>query len=429
MRFSTHDKPRIITCGEITKDFIIVPRGIFPEVRDFLLSIKIIPIIEDKRYLGEKIDVKFNGTLHEDQAQVVKELTCTDIGILSAPTAFGKTVTAIGAIAARGVSTLILVHRSQLAEQWKERLTQFLPDASLGMIGGGKFKPTGVIDIALIQSLIKREDLKELMSKYGHLVVDECHHVAATSFETVAAAFGGKNVLGLTATLERKDGHQPIIKMQCGPVVADVNHNSVKKDFEKYLIPRYTFFNFMNPMIKPEEVTISDIYTAMCENSQRNLMICSDVTEALKQNRGCIILSERKEHLKFFENYFAGRTDNMIILTGGMTPVVRASAIEKMKSVPKNEEMLILATGKFLGEGFDEARLDTLFLTMPISWKGTLAQYAGRLNRDYVGKKDARIYDYIDDKIPMMAKMYKRRLEGYRALGYKETEIPVNGKI
>jgi len=381
--------------------------------------------IEDKRTAGAGINAKFLGTLKPDQEKVVKKIVAADIGIMAAPTAFGKTVTAIGVIAARKTNTLILVHRAQLATQWKERLHQFLDidGAKIGHVGGGKNTAGGVVDIALIQSLMKREDLAEFMSGYGQLIVDECHHTAAFSFEQVAKTFRGKHVLGLTATIERKDGHQPIIMMQCGPVVANVSAHSVKKDFEKRLVPRYTFFNYMNPLVGPDDTAIHDIYANMTENKQRNQMICDDVSAALAARRACIILSERREHLNVFEKYFLGRTDNMVILTGKMSAKERAATMAKLKSIPHEQELLILATGAFLGEGFDEARLDTLFLTMPISWKGTLAQYAGRLNRDYAGKESIIIYDYIDDKIPMMSAMYRKRLAGYRALGFREADV------
>jgi superfamily II DNA or RNA helicase len=424
MRFSTYDKPRIIDCSALTTKYIILPRGIFKDAAEFLESFGAKIDLEDKRVTGTKIDAKFVGTLKPDQEKVVKKIIAEDNGIMAAPTAFGKTVTAIGVIAARKVNTLILVHRSQLAAQWKERLGQFLNigDAKIGIIGGGKNTAGGVVDIALIQSLSKREDLAEFMSQYGQLIVDECHHTAAFSFEQVAKSFHGKYVLGLTATVERKDGHQPIIMMQCGRVVANVASHAVQKDFEKFLVPRWTFFNYMNPLVGPDDVAIHDIYAAMTENKQRNQMICDDVSAALSKRRACIVLSERKEHLNVFENYFRGRTDNMVVMTGGMTVKERAAAMDKLKSISPESELLILATGAFLGEGFDEARLDTLFLTMPISWKGTLAQYAGRLNRDYAGKENVIIYDYIDDKIPMMTAMYRRRLSGYRTLGFREAD-------
>ncbi|MDR1206873.1 MAG: DEAD/DEAH box helicase [Rickettsiales bacterium] len=424
MRFSTYDKPRIISCSDLTAKYIAMPRGTYAEVREFLESCGVKIDLDDKRVAGDLIAAKFVGALRPDQEKVVKKIISEDCGIMAAPTAFGKTVTAIGVIAARKTNTLILVHRAQLATQWKERLNQFLDigGAKIGIIGGGKNTSGGVVDIALIQSLSKREDLAEFMSGYGQLIVDECHHTAAFSFEQVAKAFRGKYILGLTATIERKDGHQPIIMMQCGRVIANVLSHTVKKDFEKFLVPRYTFFNYMNPMTGPDDVAIHDIYAAMTENKQRNQMICDDVATALSKRRACIVLSERKEHLNVFENYFKGRTDNMVVMTGGMTAKERAATMKKLKSIPHEQELLILATGAFLGEGFDEARLDTLFLTMPISWKGTLAQYAGRLNRDFDSKESVLIYDYIDDKIPMMSAMYRRRLAGYRALGFREAD-------
>ena len=417
MRFSTHDISRIISCSELLPEHIVMPRGTLPAILKSLKELDIKPNLHDKRESGTRLDLEFNGTLRPDQESAVKKIMSADIGILAAPTAFGKTVTALWVLAARGVSTLILVHRSQLAEQWKERIKQFLgTNAKVGMIGGGRRKQTGQIDIAFIQTLARRDDLPELMSKYGQLIVDECHHIAAFSFESVAKKFRGKYVLGLTATVERKDGHQPIIMMQCGPITANVPAHTVEKQFSKYIVPRHTFFN----RIGGDNILIWDLYAALIGDRDRNEMIAADIATALGHNRACIVLSERKEHLNYFADYFRDRADNMVILTGGMGKKDRAAAIQKLRDIPDAAPLLILATGKFLGEGFDFARLDTMFLTMPISWRGTLAQYAGRLNRDFAAKRDIVIYDYVDDRVPMLAAMSRKRERGYRALGFTE---------
>lgn len=420
MRFSTYDKPRIISCAEILLKYITLPRGCLKDLKDFLDSLNIILEIQDERESGTKIKTSFLGKLRKDQKESVKKILEQDTGILSAPTAFGKTVIAANIVASRKINTLILVHRKQLADQWLEKLKIFLntEKVKIGQIGSGKFKPTGQIDVAIIQSLIKKEDLDEILAQYGQLIVDECHHLAAFSFEQVSKKFRGKYVLGMSATVERKDGHQPIIIMQCGQIVHNINPKTQNKQlpFNHYILPRYTDFKILEDQ---QDYTINQIYASLIQNESRNKLIFDDIFAALKEKRACVVLTERKEHIDCFIEYFKDITENLIVLTGGIGNKARKQAILKLKEIPEEEELLIIATGKYLGEGFDEARLNTLFLTMPISWKGTLAQYAGRLHRVHHSKREVIIYDYIDSQVQMLSRMYDRRLKGYKLLGYE----------
>lgn len=419
MRFSTYNKPKIISCSEILTKYITLPRGCLKDLEEFLVTLNIPLEIQDERESGKRIKTSFLGKLSKDQKETVKNILKHDIGVLSAPTAFGKTVIASDIIAARKVNTLILVHRKQLADQWIEKLKIFLntEKIQIGQIGSGKFKPTGQIDVAIIQSLIKKENLDEILAQYGQLIVDECHHLAAFSFEQVSKKFRGKYVLGMSATVERKDGHQPIIIMQCGQIVHNINPKKQNKQlpFNHFVLPIYT--NFQLP--EDQDVTINKIYASLIQDTQRNQLIIEDVSTALKDKRACVILTERREHVDCFVEHFKNLTENLIVLTGGIGNKARKETILKLKEIPEDEELLIIATGKYLGEGFDEARLNTLFLTMPISWKGTLAQYAGRLHRLHHSKKEVLIYDYVDSKITMLARMYDRRLKGYSLLGYE----------
>ena len=420
MRFSTYDKPRIISCAEILTKYITLPRGCLKDLKEFLDSLNISLEIQDKRGAGTKIKISFLGKLRKDQKEAAKKILGQDIGILSAPTAFGKTVIAANIIASRKVNTLILVHRKQLADQWIEKLKMFLSTekARIGQIGSGKFKPTGQIDIAIIQSLIKKENLDEILAQYGQLIVDECHHLAAFSFEQVSKKFRGKYVLGMSATVERKDGHQPIIIMQCGQIVHSINPKTQNKQlpFNHYILPRYTDFKMPE---EHQDLTINQIYASLIQDETRNQLIFDDISAELKEKRACVVLTERKEHIDCFAEHFKNITENLIVLTGGIGNKARKQAILKLKEISEGEELLIIATGKYLGEGFDEARLNTLFLTMPISWKGTLAQYAGRLHRIHHSKKEVIIYDYIDSQVQMLSRMYDRRLKGYKLLGYE----------
>jgi len=422
MRLSTYGKPRVISCAEDFKDYIGLPRGCGEEALELLNSLKISMDIRDERNPGRPISVHFKGSLRSEQELAVKAMSRHDIGVLAAATAFGKTVIAARLIADRAVNALVLVHRRQLLDQWVAQLSEFLdlmPD-QIGQIGGGKRRPTRFIDVALIQSLSPKGIVDDIVSDYGYLIVDECHHIPAFSFERVARRCRAKYVLGLSATVTRKDGHHPIIFMQCGPARYRVTAKQGIKmhPFEHRVILRETTFK-MAPSFRDKKLTIHEVYNALTSDHARNMLIFEDVMKSIvEEKRSPILITERKDHLKMFEEKFSPSVKNVLIFLGGMGQKQRRSLDERIKSIPDEEERLLIATGKYLGEGFDDARLDTLFLTMPISWKGTLAQYAGRLHRMHYNKKEVRIYDYVDSRVPMLARMHKRRLRGYKALGY-----------
>jgi len=422
MRLSTYGKPRVISCAEDFKDYIGLPRGCGEEALELLNSLKISVDVKDERNPGRPISVHFKGSLRSEQELAVKAMSRHDIGVLAAATAFGKTVIAARLIADRAVNALVLVHRRQLLDQWVAQLSEFLdlmPD-QIGQIGGGKRRPTRFIDVALIQSLSPKGIVDDIVSDYGYLIVDECHHIPAFSFERVARRCRAKYVLGLSATVTRKDGHHPIIFMQCGPARHRVTAKQGIKmhPFEHRVILRETTFK-MAPSFRDKKLTIHEVYNALTSDHARNMLIFEDVMKSIvEEKRSPILITERKDHLMMFEEKFSPLVKNVLIFLGGMGQKQRRSLDERIKSIPDEEERLLIATGKYLGEGFDDARLDTLFLTMPISWKGTLAQYAGRLHRMHYNKKEVRIYDYVDSRVPMLVRMYKRRLRGYKALGY-----------
>jgi superfamily II DNA or RNA helicase len=423
MRMPTYNIPRIICRAEDFDQHIALPRGCLDDMKELLERLNIRADISDKQFLGEHIDMKFKGQLYPEQNEATRSLLEHDNGILAATTAFGKTVVACYVIAQRQVNTLILVHRRQLQEQWKVRLEQFLDVGShrVGLIGAGKRKPTGQIDIAIIQSLSKKGKVEDLVANYGHLVVDECHHISAPSFEAITRQFKGKYIIGLSATVTRKDGHHPIIYMNCGPVRYTVSAKSQaqKRSFTHKLIVRTTQFELPPELQSKEKMTINDFYSALMVNIPRNAMILEDIMEALYAGRFPVLLTERREHLEYFSEILRDRVDNLIVFKGGMGKKQLTEAQDKLNAIPESRSSLILATGRFLGEGFDHSRLDTLFLALPVSWKGTIAQYAGRLHRDHHSKSEVIIYDYADMKVPMLAKMFDRRLAGYRAIGYE----------
>jgi superfamily II DNA or RNA helicase len=421
MRLSTYGKPRVIDCSQESPQYIALPRGCQEEVVELLHNHGTAIAIEDKRTHESHIDVNFHGQLRDEQERAVMELSKHDIGTLSATTAFGKTVIGAWMIAARGTNTLILVHRTQLMEQWRERLSVFLNISTkeIGTIGGGKHNRTGRIDVALIQSLYANREVKDFVADYGHIVVDECHHISAVRFEQVLKHARAKYILGLTATLTRKDGKHPIVLMQCGPIryKVDARAQAMRRPFDHVVVPRYTNFRLSDT---ESEMPIQQVYERLLSDELRNDMIFDDLLKSLDQGRSPILLTDRTSHLEYFEERLKGFAKNVIVLRGGMGKKQWKATQEHMRSIPMNTERVILATGRFVGEGFDDERLDTLFLVMPISWKGTLQQYAGRLHRLYDTKHEVQIYDYVDDQVPMLSRMYKKRLKGYQAMGYTE---------
>ncbi|SEC44196.1 DEAD/DEAH box helicase [Paenibacillus sp. GP183] len=424
MRLSTFGKPRVISCAEDFPKHIALPRGCLQAVLDLLKIHSIEPVIADERFLGNHIDVDFNGTLTMLQDTAARSILANEIGILSATTAFGKTVVAASIIAKRKLNTLILVNRRELMDQWKERLSTFLnvDMKSIGVIGGGKEKRTGQIDIAVIQSLNQKGIVKEYINEYGQIIVDECHHVSAFSFEQVLKKAKAKHVFGLTATLTRQDGHQPIVLMQCGPIRIRVDSKSqaVARNMQHKVIPRYTQFRLPSQISNPG---IQDVYQILINDEERNEMIFDDLLKCLEQGRSPILLAERTAHVEYFEKRLEKFAKNVIVLRGGMGKKQREALREKIAAIGDNEERVLIATGKLIGEGFDDARLDTLFLVHPISWKGTLQQYAGRLHRSHINKTEVQIYDYIDLQVPVLMSMFRKRVKGYKMMGYTGVDL------
>jgi superfamily II DNA or RNA helicase len=422
MRLPTFGKPRIISCAELFPKHVALPRGCLDDVRAELDGLGIKTSLRDERQHGSSIGVTFCGELRAEQRQAAEALLGHDTGVLAATTAFGKTVVAASMIAARGCNTLVLVHRRQLLDQWVARLSAFLdvPAGAIGVVHGGKKKPTGIIDIALMQSLVRQGEVSDLVANYGHLVVDECHHLSAVSFEAIARETKARYVLGLSATVARKDGHHPIIFMQCGPVRyrVDAKQQAAERPFEHKVAFRQTQFRAARSM-PGEQVAIQELYAQLAADEARNDLIFEDVLAALEAGRSPVVITERKDHLARLADRFSKFARNMVILRGGMGARELRETAAALSTIPDNEERLLIATGRYLGEGFDDARLDTLFLTMPISWRGTLAQYAGRLHRLHATKKEVIVFDYVDANEPLLAKIAGKREAGYRTLAYQ----------
>ena len=444
MRIPTYDKPRVIYGFDETEDTLALPRGCEEKLVNLLTQQNIKITVQEARNSGRSIDVTFNGQLRDEQIPAAEEMLKYENGVLAATTAFGKTVIGAHFIATRKVNTLILVHNKQLLEQWKERLEEFLvineevPEklegkrkrkvqSMIGEIGGGKNRAHGIVDVAIIQSMIKKEEMKELIKTYGMIIVDECHHVSAFSFEQVLKGAMAKYVYGLTATPTRQDGHHPIIFMQCGPIRyrVDAKKQAEERPFEHYLIPRFTSFKMPIELVA-EKYRINEIYKVLYKSELRNSLILGDIVQALEKGRTPIVISERTEHVQYLGEKLRTRCKNVIVLTGGLKARERSEMSAKLQAIPADEELVIVATGKYIGEGFDFPRLDTLFLAMPIAWKGTLAQYAGRLHRNYESKQDVLVYDYVDIYVETLEKMYHKRVKGYASIGYTVCDNKAN---
>ena len=313
-------------------------------------------------------------------------------------------------------------HRQQLLEQWIERLSSFLnmPAKEIGRLGGGRKKLTGTLDVALIQSLVRKGVVDDRVAGYGNLIVDECHHISARSFELVVRRAKAKYVTGLSATVTRKDGHHPIIFMQCGPVRHRVNAKTqaAAQPFTHQVWVRPTGFRATSATDPDPRMEFHQLYEALRNDDRRNQMICTDVVSAVNQGRSPLVLTERIEHLKRLAELLAPRIPHLILLRGGRSRNELNTALARLAEIPATEQRVVLATGKYIGEGFDDARLDTLFLTLPVSWRGTITQYVGRLHRLHEGKCEVRVYDYADLDVPMLARMFDKRCRGYEVLGY-----------
>lgn len=433
MRLSTYNIPRIISCSEMTDDYLALPRGCEDAVCDILTQHGVKIMISDKTNHGHNINVTFRGELREEQQKATEAFAEHNIGTLSATTAFGKTVFAIGMIAKRKVNTLVLVHNKALLEQWKERLETFLKiddpieehiakrgrkknSSAIGCLYAGKNTLHGIIDIALIQSCLNDGEAKPFVKDYGMVIVDECHHVSSVSFEQVLRQVTATYVCGLTATPIRKDGHQPIIFMQCGKIrfTSDAKCQMENQGFKRLLVPRFTSFR----TITQDSNSYVRITQELSEDKVRNEFIIEDVKAAIQNGRTPLVLTTRTIHVKVLVQMLIPFADHVIQLVGANSAKEKRLALQELQSIPTSESLVIVATGKYVGEGFDYPRLDTLFLTMPIAWKGNVEQYAGRLHREYEGKTVVCIYDYVDIHVPLCDSMYRKRLKGYSRAGY-----------
>lgn len=435
MRMSTFGTPRIVCAAEETEKWIALPRGLRPQLEALAEGADGTITREDQRESGRPIDVRFVGELRMDQTFAVDALATEDDGVMAAATAFGKTVAAIALIARIGRSALILVHTQALLAQWRKAVARFLVDAAdgapveAGQLGGGRTALTGCVDVATVQSL-GSEDLAEsgALRGYGVVVVDECHHVPAFTIAKALAGMDARRVYGLTATPLRKDGLQPLIFMHCGPIRyrADARdqaaHGAVR-----LVLPRVT--RFKKPLaIDEEDWPLAQMLRDMVEDEERNRMIVADALKALADGRTPLILTQRVEHVRVLaERLRQGTNAKVFELVGNDTAKRKRERGAEIAATDDGAPMVVVATGQYVGEGFDLPRLDTLLLAMPVSWRGLVAQYAGRLHRERAGKRDVMVYDYVDVHVGVLERMYQRRLKAYAQIGY--CTAPAEGEV
>ena len=414
MRLSVWDTPRVIGCAESFPQHLALPRGCLEPVQTLLQEQGVSWELVDERQNGSPLELMFAGQLRADQEAAVEAMLRHDIGVLQAPTAFGKTVVAAAILARRGVNSLVLVHRAELLRQWQERLQTFLdvPPEAIGCIGGGKARPTGQLDIAVMQSLVRKGAVNPVVQTYGQVIVDECHHIAAASFEAILRQVKARYVLGLSATLVRRDGLQPILFLQCGPI----RHIAQRPAGSPQILELVSRTHQLEGL--PTDLPIQELMRRLAEDPCRTERIVEEALACWGDGRSLLLLSERTDHITTIAAVLAGQVPNLFLLHGRLSARQRSATLAALEELPPDAPRIVLATGRLVGEGFDHPPLNTLLLAMPVSWKGTLQQYAGRLHRQQSGKTSVRIIDWLDLGHPITQRMWERRLRGYRAMGY-----------
>ena len=425
--------PSLVRCYEMTEDYLKLPRGCEDAVIELLQSNFSAWEEDDQTNAGRTIDVSFSGELRPEQKEAVQRLLACNNGVLAATTAFGKTVAAIGMIARRKTNTLILVHSKALLEQWKEEIEKFLiinewepaseeakgrgrkkAFSPVGLLDGSRNTLHGIIDIAVFNSALSEDGVKPFVRNYGMVIADECHHSGAIGYERVLKYVNARYVYGLSATPTRQDGMTPIVFMQCGPIryKSDAKAQMSRQSFSRVLIPKFTPFRAI------EDKGALQYLGDLANDRARNDLIVQDVVSELNEGRTPIILTKRKDHISILSDMLAPFCRNVVQLIGTASAKEKRLAMDRLKSIPETEPLIVIATGKYVGEGFNYPRLDTLFIALPVAYPNIVQQYTGRLHRDYEGKTEVRVYDYIDIHVPVIANMYGKRLNCYAPIGY-----------
>lgn len=422
LRLSTYNIPMIIDCSSEDEKYLKIPRGTYEYLCDLCNEHSVKINLEDKRNRGNKIEVSFNGELRSEQMDALVNMKKYDNGILCAPTAFGKTVISCKMIEEMSVNTLIVVPTLVLLKQWKDSVKKFL-GVDAGQIGGGKNNVTGVIDIASMKSLWNNGKLSDAVKNYGMIIIDECHHISAFTYESAINKVNSKYVYGVSATPYRENGHTPILKMQCGDIRYEVDFKKFNKNLDIFMRVnvKKSHLLFVDESINNYE--LNEIKDFIVKDVIRNDKIIDDIVGEYKSGKNILVITERIEHLKYFCEKLLKVTENIFAYYGGIgKKEIKKYEEMKEKIKVKNENKILIATGAYIGEGFDDPSLDVLFITMPISAIGKVIQYTGRLHRKNEGKKEIIVYDYVDDNFSQTRNMYLRRKKTYEKLGYNVVE-------
>lgn len=416
LRLSNHMVPRFIRCYREDFSHLHLPRGVRADMEAIAQQEGIELLCSERLPSLDPCAFEFRGTLTVDQERAVAGTLTHDMGLLVAPPGAGKTVMGCAAIARRGLPTLVLADRKPLLDQWRAQLTALLglPSRSIGQVGGGRDRCSGVVDLATIQSLARRSDLPEFFSGYGLIIVDECHHLPAATFEACIRQAPARYVLGLTATPYRRDGLQDLIAMQCGPIRQRMAERPHGLSLELKVGETPLSFGAAG------EGPIQDIFRGLATDPARISLIADDVSAALVRGRRCLVLSQWKQHCLALAEELTRRGKTTHFLAGGQGKKERTAIMAKIEGTSTDEELVVIATGQFLGEGFDCPRLDTLFLAFPVAFRGKLTQYVGRVMRDYPGKTSVEVYDYVDEAVPVLRRMHARRLKAFASLGFSQ---------
>lgn len=428
MRLPIYKTPRVLYWYEEGDRYIYIPRGRFDFLKEKMPDTKW--NYSNACSDGKTIEVSFKGTIREEQHEAIERLTRENLGILQADTGWGKTVAGLYMIASLKINTLIIVSSTSIQSQWLDKIKTFLEyegvgkkkDPFVGRIDGKKKSPLGNIDVAIDKSLSKYVNLKELLSQYGMIIVDECQHIGSVTFDTILRNAPVKRIYGLSATPKRTDELTSVIKMYCGPVKAI---GRIRKDnsIKKVLVPRYT-----NTRILEKNYSNAEMLKQLSEDKARNYLIFKDITSEYNTGRQIIVLTERMDHLKTLEEMLGKSLENVFVIHGKVTTKKREEIIEKMTNL-QNAPFVLLATSKSVGEGFDLPSLNTLFQVLPISADIRVNQHSGRIERTYETKYLIKVFDYVDEAIPMAKSMYYKRLKEYQKKGYYIEEMDVEEKL
>lgn len=442
MHQSVFGKPRLIDLSELRGGCVAIPRGCKAQLERLLQETGVSVHYSDERKSDNQIVMTFKGALRPEQQIAADQMLIYEDGIMSAPTGFGKTVIGAYLIAAIGLPTLVIVPKTALITQWKSQLERFLDITDtrepvrtpkgriskkqpplIGQIGGGKTAVSGLIDVASFQSLSGKDSqtgepiVKNLVRNYGLIICDECHHAAAPQLELVLKSAPAKYIYGLSATPERSDGLTRALSMLCGPLryVIDPKTQAIQQGIQRIVRPRFTGIRLS--AYEPD-ASFNQILDMLCAHAARNELIVDDALEAASNGRHPLILSKRKKHAEELFRLLNDRRHEPILLTGEIGAKERKAILNSLPGF-EHEHRIIVATESLLSEGFDLSYLDTLFIATPISWDGSVTQQVGRLHRSHEGKQQVEIFDYIDLSIPMLARMYQKRLKTYAKLGYE----------